>query len=138
MANVANIKTFQKNMTENEIAAIVLEKSFVIHRTYGPGLLESVYEEILCYELRKDGYTVQRQQDVSLIHEELFIPMAFRADLIVDHLVLVELKSSEELHRSYYKIVRTYLRLTHIQLGLLINFSEPLLKDGIRRIANGL
>ncbi|RYZ00213.1 MAG: GxxExxY protein [Chitinophagaceae bacterium] len=125
-------------MKENEIADAVLDHAFRIHRQYGPGLLESVYEEVLCYELRKAGHTVYRQQQVSLIHEELYIPIAFRADLIVDHLLLVELKSVSDLPRDCFKIVNTYLRLSHIRLGLVINFGAGLLKDGIRRVANGL
>ncbi|GAA4342795.1 GxxExxY protein [Flaviaesturariibacter amylovorans] len=125
-------------LTENQIADSILDCAFKIHRRLGPGLLESVYEEILCYELRKLGFFVERQKNITLIYDELVIPRSFRADLIVERLVLVELKSAIDLHKEYYKVLSTYLTVTHIRLGLLINFGAPLLKDGIRRIANGL
>ncbi|RYY92879.1 MAG: GxxExxY protein [Chitinophagaceae bacterium] len=125
-------------LSENELVDIILDCSFKIHRQLGPGLLESVYEEILAYELRKQGLFVERQKQVGLRWEELFLPRAFRADLIVNHTVLVELKSVAELPKDYYKVVMTYLRLSELKLGLLVNFNAPYLKDGIRRIANKL
>ena len=123
---------------ENEIATSVLDICFDIHRQYGPGLLESVYEELLCYELDKQGISYVRQFPISLIHDEQKINIAFRADIIVEDAVLLELKSVSKLENVFFKTVNTYLKLTGLKLGLLINFNEALLKDGIRRIANGL
>ncbi|GAA4333101.1 GxxExxY protein [Flaviaesturariibacter amylovorans] len=121
---------------EEEIAQAVLDCAFYIHKLYGPGLLESIYEDLMEYELVKRGFTVERQKPVALIHEELRRKRAFRADLIVNYTVLVELKSRMELHPDYYKILVSYLRLSRIRLGLLINFGMPLLRDGIRRVVN--
>ncbi len=125
-------------MTENEIAKVVVNTAFKIHSLFGPGLLESVYEELMYYELKKIFADVRRQQVIPLIHEELYITVAFRADLIVESKVLIELKSVEEIAKVDYKRVNTYLSLTGYKLGLLINFNVPLIKDGIRRIVNGL
>ena len=125
-------------MTENEFARIVIDLCFKIHQKYGPGLFESVYEKILFYELSKLGLFVQRQHPVSLQHEDLFIGVAFRADLIIERKLLVELKSLDVLPKNYYKQVITYLRLTGLKLGLLINFNVVLIKDGIHRIVNNL
>jgi GxxExxY protein len=123
---------------ENEIARIVVDHCFRLHQAYGPGLLESVYEEVLCYELKKEGLFFERQKQIPLVHEEVFIKAAFRADLIVERKVLIELKSVETLPKAYYKIVLTYLKLTDLKLGLLINFNVGLIKDGIHRIVNNL
>jgi GxxExxY protein len=101
-----------------------------------PGLLESVYEEILCYELRKQGFHVLRQQWIDLRHEELYIKRSFRADVIVNREVLVEIKSVRGLDPEYYKTVLTYLKLTKIEIGILVNFNVPLLRNGIRRVIN--
>ena len=103
-----------------------------------PGLFESVYEELMEYELRKIFTNVRRQFSIALIHEELYIPTAFRADLLVENKVLVELKSIEIIGKLEFKQVRTYLNLTGYKLGLLINFNVPLIKDGIKRIVNCL
>ncbi|RYY98989.1 MAG: GxxExxY protein [Chitinophagaceae bacterium] len=121
---------------EEEIAEAVLDVAFYIHRMYGPGLLESIYEDLMEYELRKRGFHVERQKSIALLHEELHRKRAFRADLIVNYSVLVELKSRMDLHRDYYKVLVSYLRLSRIRLGLLINFGMPLLRDGIRRVLN--
>ena len=125
-------------MTENELAKIVVDLCFKIHQKYGPGLYESVYEEILFYELSKIGLFVQKQQPISLLHEELIIGVAFRADLIIERKLLVELKSVDVLPKNYYKQVITYLRLTGLKLGLLINFNVGLMKEGVHRIVNNL
>ncbi|RYY64064.1 MAG: GxxExxY protein [Chitinophagaceae bacterium] len=123
-------------LTENEIAEAILDVAFYIHKMYGPGLLESVYEDLMEYELRKRGFFVERQKQIPLIHETLVRRRACRADLIVNHTVLVELKSAIDLNKNYYKTVVTYLRLSRLNLGLLINFGMPLLRDGIRRVIN--
>ena len=122
------------DLTENEIAAIVVNICFQIHCTYGPGLFESVYEEIFCYELAKTGIPFTRQQAISLIHETINMELGFRVDVIVDNKVVVELKSIEALAPVHYKQVQTYLKLTGCKLGLLVNFNVNLIKDGIHRI----
>lgn len=125
-------------MTENEVSKLVVDLCFKIHKQYGPGLFESVYEEIFCYEWKKNGIPLKRQHGVPLIHEEIKMEIGFRADVIIDDKVIVELKSLEALAEIHYKQVQTYLKLTKIKLGLLINFNVPLIKDGIHRIVNNL
>ena len=125
-------------MTENEISKLVVDLCFKIHKQYGPGLFESVYEEIFCYEWSKNGIPFKRQPGVPLVHEEIRMEVGFRADVIIDNKVIVELKSVESLAEIHYKQVQTYLKLTKLKLGLLINFNVPLIKDGIHRIVNNL
>ncbi len=125
-------------MTENEISKLVVDLCFKIHKQYGPGLFESVYEEIFCYELGKTGLNFKRQYPVPLIHEEIKMEIGFRADVIVEEKVIVELKSIEALADVHYKQVQTYLKLSGCKLGLLVNFNVPLIKDGIHRIVNNL
>ncbi len=125
-------------LSENEIATEVLGLCFKIHTGLGPGLLESVYEEVLCYELRKAGYNFTRQQAIPVIYEEIEMDIAFKSDVIVENKVLFELKSTQEVTFAFKKITLTYLRLTEIRLGYLINFNEARLKDGITRIVNNL
>jgi GxxExxY protein len=125
-------------MTENEISKIVVDLCFQIHKQYGPGLFESVYEELFCYELGKAGLSFKRQYPVPLIHEKIKMEVGFRADVIVEEKVIVELKSVEALAEVHYKQVLTYLKLSGCKLGLLINFNVPLIKDGIHRIVNNL
>jgi GxxExxY protein len=125
-------------MTENELSKLVVDICFKIHKQYGPGLFESVYEELFCYEWSKTGIAYTRQESISLVHEYIKMDVTFRADVIIDQKLLVELKSVEELEKVHHKQVQTYLKLTGIKLGLLINFNENLIKDGIRRIVNNL
>ena len=125
-------------MTENEIARIVVDAAIHVHRALGPGLLESVYERILEHELQKRGLLVERQVPVPVIYDGLTFDDGFRADLIVSGLVIVELKSIETLAPVHSKQLLTYLKLTGKKLGLLINFGEVLLKNGIHRVVNGL
>jgi GxxExxY protein len=125
-------------MTENDISKLVVDLCFRIHKQYGPGLFESIYEEIFCYEWAKNGIPLKRQHGVPLVHEEIRMEIGFRADIIVDDKVIIELKSVETLAEIHYKQVQTYLKLTRIKLGLLINFNVPLIKDGIHRIVNNL
>lgn len=121
---------------ENELSKAALDVCFRIHKLYGPGLFESVYEEIICYELEKDGFFIERQKAIPLIHETIKMEAGFRADVIVEQKLLLELKSVEALTNIHYKQVQTYLKLTGLKLGLLINFNTLLLKDGIKRIIN--
>jgi GxxExxY protein len=125
-------------MTENEISRLVVDLCFRIHKQYGPGLFESVYEEIFGYELSKNGIPFTRQQCIPLVHEEIKMEAGFRADFIINNKVIVELKSIEALAPVHYKQVLTYLKLTHLRLGILVNFNVDLIKDGIHRIVNNL
>ncbi|MBP9099511.1 MAG: GxxExxY protein [Ferruginibacter sp.] len=109
-----------------------------MHNKYGPGLFESVYEEIFSYELMKINMPFKRQQAIPLVHEEIKLEIGFRADFIIDDKVIIELKSVELLAPVHYKQVQTYLKLTNIKLGLLVNFNVNLIKDGIHRIVNKL
>lgn len=125
-------------MTENEIAKIVVNICYNIHKQYGPGLFESVYEELVCYELGKTEIYFSRQQAIPLVHEKIRLEVGFRADVIIENKVILELKSVEALADIHYKQVLTYLKLAKLKLGLLINFNVPLIKDGIHRIVNNL
>lgn len=125
-------------ISENDISKLVVDLCFKVHTQYGPGLFESVYEEIFCYEWEKTGIPFLRQHPVPLIHEAVKMDIGFRADIIIDNKVVVELKSIEALAPVHYKQVLTYLKLTNCKLGLLINFNVALIKDGIHRIANKL
>lgn len=125
-------------MTENELSKLFLNIAFKVHTALGPGLLESAYENILCYELEKNNIPFERQMDVPIRYDNKIFSNAFRADLILDHKVIIELKSVETLNDVHKKQLLTYLKLTGIKLGLLINFNEKLLKNGIVRIVNGL
>ncbi|TFF39657.1 GxxExxY protein [Mucilaginibacter psychrotolerans] len=125
-------------MHENELAKIIVNTVFDMHKELGPGLLESVYEEILYFELVSKGLTVERQKGITVLWKELKMDIGFRADLIVENKVIVELKSVSNLSPVHSKQVLTYLRLSGCKLGLLINFNELLIKDGISRIVNNL
>lgn len=121
---------------ENELAKVALDICFRIHKLYGPGLFESVYEEIFCYELDKEGFLFDKQKPIPLIHEEIKLDAGFRADVIIENKLLVELKSVETMADIHYKQVQTYLKLADIKLGLLVNFNVVYLKNGIKRIIN--
>jgi GxxExxY protein len=126
-------------MPENEIVDIVLDAAFDIHKKLGPGLFESVYEAILAHELEKEyGLMIERQAAIPVMWKDVKLDLGFKADIIVENKVIVELKSIEALAAVHPKQVLTYLRLTGLKLGLLINFNEALLKNGIKRIANNL
>jgi GxxExxY protein len=125
-------------MTENEIASIVVDTCLMIHREWGPGLLESVYEEVLAYELKKRGLVVERQRGIEVEWDGQNLGKGFVADLIIDSLVIIELKSVQKLEPVHFKQLLTYLRLADLKLGLLINFNETLIKNGIKRVVNGL
>lgn len=123
---------------ENKISGGIVDTCYQIHSRLGPGLLESVYEEILTYELRECGFNIKRQKDIPVKWKEIEMSLGFRADLIVEDKVLIELKSVEALAPVHYKQLLTYLKLTDLKLGLLINFNEKLIKDGINRVVNNL
>lgn len=125
-------------MTENEIAKIIVNVCYDIHVELGPGLLESVYEQIVCYELDKEGLNFRRQVPIRVLWDNQDMSIGFRADLIVENKVIVELKSVENIIPVHKKQLLTYLKITNLKLGLLINFNDTLIKNGITRIANGL
>ena len=125
-------------MTENEISKIIVNSCYQIHTSLGPGLLESVYEEILYSEFIDQGLTVERQKAIPVIWKENKMNLGFRADLIVENKVIIELKSVEQIAAVHPKQLLTYLKITGLKLGLLINFIEALIKNGITRIVNNL
>ena len=125
-------------MTENELAREIVDAAFRVHTRLGPGLLESVYEVCLAHELNTRGLRVLRQQPIAIVYETIRFDEGFRADLIVEGKVIVELKSVESVARVHKKQLLTYLRLADKRLGLLINFGEELIKDGITRVVNRL
>ena len=124
-------------MKENDIGKIVVDASVHIHKELGPGLLESVYEVILAHVLQERGLCVKRQVPVAIEFQRIKFKEAFRADLVVENKVILELKSVEHASRAHKKQVLTYLRLTGMKLGYLLNFGEDLMKNGITRILNG-
>jgi len=124
-------------MTENEIAKQLLDAAFVVHTKLGPGLLESVYEVVLAYELKKRGLTAERQKPMPILYDNIRFDEAFRSDLVVNGKVIAELKSVEALLPLHAKQLLTQLRLSGLKLGLLINFGEAHLKNGIKRVING-
>jgi GxxExxY protein len=125
-------------MTENEIGTIVVDASISVHRELGPGLLESVYEIVLAYELQGRGLRVNRQVPIPIRYKDMTFAEAFRGDLVVEEKVIVEVKSVERVSEAHKKQVQTYLRLTGCKLGFLLNFGEALMKRGISRVVNGL
>ena len=126
-------------MTENEIVTIVVESAIEVHRTLGgPGLLEAVYEEALTFELESRGLTVQRQKMIPLVYKGEWLTSDLRLDLLVDERVIVECKSTVAYNRLFEAQVLTYLRLCDLRLGLVINFGERLVRQGIHRVVNKL
>lgn len=125
-------------LIENTTATDILDCAFTIHRELGPGLLESVYEKCLEYELNLKDCDVRTQVGIPMRYKQLRFETGFRIDLLVDKCVIVEVKAVEKLTPSHFAQLQTYLRMTNIRLGLLINFNEKLLKNVIHRIANNL
>jgi GxxExxY protein len=125
-------------MTENEVGTIIVDTAVAVHRRTGPGLLESVYEAIMASELTKRGLVVSRQAPVRIAYDELLFDEGFRADLLVERKVIIELKSADRVLPAHRKQVQTYLRLSGCKLGYLLNFGAPLMKSGIVRCANGI
>ena len=125
-------------MTENELSKIIVDVAYKVHTKLGPGLLESVYEEILYFEFNKLGLNVERQKGIPVIWDDLKMEIGFRADLILEKKVIIEIKSIEIIAPVHPKQLLTYLKITGIKLGLLINFNEALIKNGITRIVNNL
>lgn len=124
-------------MTENEISKRILDAAFLVHTKLGSGLLESVYEVVLAHELRKSGLAVERQKAMPIEYDGVRFEEAYRADLVVDAKVVVEIKSVAATTSAHAKQVLTQLRLSGLKLGLLINFGEAHLRNGIKRLING-
>lgn len=125
-------------MHENDIGTILVDTAIEVHRQLGPGLLESVYEVVLAYELERRGLRVKRQVPISIVYKDLAFEEAFRADLLIADKVIVELKSVEQINKAHRKQIQTYLRLTSLKLGYILNFGAALMKEGIVRAVNGL
>jgi len=125
-------------MHENQLAAIIVDCAFKVHKTLGPGLLENVYQAALAYELRNRGLKIAIERGIPAEYNEVKLEVGFRADIIVENKVIIECKSVEALAPVHGKILLTYLRLADMRLGLLINFNVDLIKDGIRRVVNNL
>ena|ERR1700761_2282494 len=125
-------------MTENEVAAVVVDSALAVHRQLGPGLFESTYEICLIHELRSRGINVETQQELPVMYKEIRLDAGYRIDLMVEGIVIVELKSVKELSDLHMAQIMTYLKLSHRKLGLLINFNVKYIKDGIKRVANGM
>ena len=126
------------HLNENQVSKDIVDCCYRIHKRIGPGLLESVYLEILTYELKKLGYKCEKEVGVAMQYEDVRLDLGFRADLIVENLVIIELKAVEKVLPVHKKQLMTYLRLTGMKLGLLVNFNVNLIKDGIERVVNGL
>jgi len=124
-------------MTEDEISRIVFDSALKVHKTLGPGLLESSYEECLFYELKKTGLKVEKQKPLPLIYEEVKLEVGYRIDIVIEDKFIVEIKSVEALNEVHLAQLLTYLKLSDCKLGLLINFNVKLLKDGVIRVING-
>ena len=125
-------------MNENELSKVIVDACYRIHRKLGPGLLESAYEAVLFYELTALNLRVERQKPIPLIWNEIHLDIGFRSDLIVENKVIIEIKSVEQIANVHPKQLLTYLKITKLKLGLLINFNENLIRNGITRIVNNL
>jgi len=125
-------------MNENQISRIIVESALKIHKQLGPGLLESAYEKCLFYELNKRGLSVEQQKVFSINYESILLDKAYRTDLVINNKVIIEIKSVKELHTVHSMQLLTYLRLSNMRLGMLINFNVELIKHGIKRLVNNL
>ena len=125
-------------MTENELSEKIIGAAIKVHKNLGPGLLESAYEECLFYELKKLNLSVEKQKPMPLIYDEVKLDIGYRIDLLVENLVVIELKSVEALNEVHLAQTLTYLKLSGCKLGLLLNFNVALLKNGIKRVVNNL
>lgn len=125
-------------MTENEISKIIIGRAIEVHKQLGPGLLESAYQECLCYELKQVGLKVKKEKPMPIVYKEVKLDHGYRIDLLVEEKVVIELKTVEFLNDIHKAQTLTYLKLGNYKLGLLLNFQELVLKNGIKRIVNNL
>jgi GxxExxY protein len=133
-----NQRRVRKVMTENEIATKIIGSAIELHKKLGPGLLESAYENALAFDLKEIGLKVKQQVPIPFVYKEVKLDVGYKLDLIVEDLVVVEIKSVEALAPVFYSQLLTYLKLSDLKLGLLINFNTKLLKEGIHRVVNNL
>jgi GxxExxY protein len=132
------MQSAQEKIVENEISQLIIGCAIKVHTALGPGLLESAYEECLYYELVKEGLKVEKQKALPLIYEEIKLEVGYRLDLIVEDKVIIEIKACEGLNDIHLAQVLTYLKLSNVKFGLLINFNVTRVKDGIKRVVNNL
>jgi GxxExxY protein len=125
-------------MSENELSRIVFDCALKVHQTLGPGLLESVYEECLFFELKKTGLRIEKQKPLPLVYEEIKLEIGYRLDIIIENKLILEIKSVDALNDIHFAQILTYLKLTDCKLGLLLNFNVILIKNGIKRVVNNL
>ncbi len=125
-------------MTENEISKIVFDCALKVHKSLGPGLLESAYQECLFYELSKTDLKVEKEKALPLVYEDVKLSIGYRIDIMIEDKFIIEIKSVESLNELHFAQTLTYLKLADCKLGMLINFNVTLIKDGIRRIVNNL
>jgi GxxExxY protein len=121
--------------TEPDLSRIAVDAAYTVHSRLGPGLLENTYEECLCYELKKRGLEIARQKLVPIIYDEIKIDAGYRLDIVIENALIIELKAVEQLAPVHTAQLLTYLKLSNIRTGLLINFNTPLIKDGIKRLS---
>lgn len=126
------------DISENDISKIVYEAGYIVHKTLGPGLLESVYEECLFYELNKHDILVERQKPMPLIYDEVKMDVGYRLDFMIEKKFVLEIKSVESLQDIHLAQILTYLRLSNCKLGMLINFNTLQFKNGVKRVINGI
>src|SRR5688572_16527136 len=126
------------SMTENEISKILVDEAIYIHRSMGPGMLESVYVHCLAHRLMKKGLSVRTEVPVPLIFEDVYLECGYRSDLIIENKVVIEVKSVDALGPIHFAQTLTYLRLLNLKLGIVLNFNSTLMKEGIKRVVNNL
>jgi GxxExxY protein len=126
------------DISENDISKIVYEAGYIVHKTLGPGLLESAYEECLFYELNKQGILVERQKSMPLVYDEVKMDVGYRLDFLIEKKFVLEIKSIESLQDIHLAQILTYLRLSNCKLGMLINFNTLQFKNGVKRVINGI
>lgn len=137
VTSVVKPQWIQCNMTENQISKIVLDAAFKVHTNLGPGLLESAYQECLFYEINKTGLAINKEVPLPLNYESVRLDVGYRIDLLVENKFIVEIKAVEKLTDVHLAQILTYLKLSNVKLGLLINFNVARLKNGIKRVING-
>ena len=125
-------------MNENQLSQIIIGSAIKVHKNLGPGLLESAYEETLYYELKKEGFFIEKQKPMPLIYDEVKLDVGYRIDLMIESKIIIEIKSVDALNEVHLAQILTYLKLSGCKLGLLINFNVKYLKDGIKRVVNNL
>jgi GxxExxY protein len=125
-------------MNENELSQIIIGMALDVHRSLGPGLLESVYKECLVYEIRNAGFHCVKEKPVPLVYQNITLDCGYRIDILVEEKLVIEVKSIDLITQVHLAQILTYLRVGNYKLGLLLNFKVVLLKDGIRRVINGL